>query len=308
MIRGRAIEAVRHILESAGYEVGEVEGEIDLSAVTGEECIVVLCSDDGKAIANFETTRYSADFDTGRRKCAKILVTTVPGASPGQCTRWGIDDVARLFGEAVGAAIRGEAFTFALETAPAEAAAPAREEAAGPHLPHLPIAVDKRRALRIAGIDGPIALRFLPHWHYHWTSTGEKIFKDRVISFDAEESGCTSAINGLKSDIDTGELVTAAIPADAVVLDATINEEEARERIIEEITDKMTKGVRVKREEGDTISTEDKILKPDRKDITVDLTLFFVPVWQVKGKRIVEVNAVNGEILSEPMDDGVELI
>lgn len=305
MIRGRAIEAVRHILESAGYEVGEVDGEIDLSAVNEEECIVVLCSDDVQAIETFETTRYSADLDAGRTQCAKILVTTVPGSSGGRCTRWGIDDVARLAGEAVGAAIAGKAFSLSLEPASAE---PEREEAAGPRLPHLPVIVDKRSASRIAGIDGHITLRFLPHWHYHWTSTGEKIFGDRVISFDAEERGCMSAINGLKSDIDIGALVTGAVSGDAVMLEPTIDEETARERIIGEITDKLTRGVRVKREEGDTISTEDRILKPDKKDITVDLKLFYVPIWQVKGKRIVEVNAVNGEILCEPMDDGVELI
>jgi len=305
MIRGRAIEAVRNILEYAGYEVGEVGGEIDLSAVNGEECILVLCSDDGDAIGNFETTRYSADFDGERTECAKILVTTLPGASSARCTRWGIEDVARLAGEAVGAAISGDSFSLALKRGAAE---PAREDTTGPRIPHLPISIDKRRAARIAGIDGQIAFRFLPHWHYHWKSTGEKIFKDRVISFDAEERGCMSAINGLRGDIDIGALVTDAIPGDAVVLDPTIDEETARDRIIEEITDKLTRGVRVKREEGDTISTEDKILKPDRKDITVDLSLFYVPIWQVKGKRIVEVNAVNGEILCEPMDDGVELI
>jgi hypothetical protein len=305
MIRGRAIEAVRHILESAGYEVGEVGGEIDLSAVNGEECILVLCSDDGAAIENFEATRYSADLDGERTECTKILVTTMPGASSARCTRWGIEDVAGMAGEAVGAAIRGDAFSLALERGGGE---PAQEDTEGPRIPHLPISIDKRRAAKIAGIDGNITLRFLPHWHYHWKSTGEKIFGDRVISFDAEESGGMSAINGLKSDIDIGTLVTGGIQGDAVVLGPTIDEETARDRIVDEITDKLTRGVRVKREEGDTISTEDRILKPERKDITVDLTLFYVPIWQVKGKRIVEVNAVNGEILCEPMDDGVELI
>ncbi|MDG6257641.1 MAG: hypothetical protein QCH35_08605 [Methanomicrobiaceae archaeon] len=305
MIRGRAIEAVRYILESAGYEVGEVDGEIDLSAMNENTCIVVLCSDDGDAIETFETTRYSADLDAGRNECAKILVTSVPGASSGRCERWGIADVARLTGEAMSAALRGEPFALDLEAGRAESA---REEAGGASIPHLPITVDKSRAARIAGIDGQITFRFLPHWHYHWTSTGEKIFKDRVISFDAEERGCMSAINGLKSDIDIGALVTESIPGDAIVLDPTIDEESARNQIIEEITDKLTRGVRVKREEGDTISTEDKILKPDRKDLAVDLTLFYIPVWHIKGKKIVEVNAVNGEILSQPMDDGVELI
>jgi hypothetical protein len=305
MIRGRAIEAVRHILESAGYDVGEVDGEIDLSAVKGENCIVVLCSEDGAAIENFESTRYSADLAEGRKECAKILVTTVPGASSGSCTRWGVADMARLSGEAVGAALRGDEFSITLETG---AGKPAQEDNTGPYIPHLPIAVDKHRAARIAGSEGQITIRFLPHWHYHWKSTGEKIFHDRVISFEAEESGCMSAINGLKSDIGIEALVTDAVPGEATVLDPTIDRDTAQERIIEEVTGKLTRGVRVKREEGDTISTEDKILKPERKDITVDLTLFYVPVWQFKGNKIVEVNAVNGEILCEPMDEGVELI
>jgi hypothetical protein len=34
----------------------------------------------------------------------------------------------------------------------------------------------------------------------------------------------------------------------------------------------------------------------------------YVPVWQVRGKKIVEINAFTGEILSQPMDEGVEIL
>jgi hypothetical protein len=38
------------------------------------------------------------------------------------------------------------------------------------------------------------------------------------------------------------------------------------------------------------------------------MTQVYVPVWQIRGKKIVEVNATNGEILSVPMDEGVEIL
>jgi hypothetical protein len=59
---------------------------------------------------------------------------------------------------------------------------------------------------------------------------------------------------------------------------------------------------------GDAIFYEEKVIKPDRKNIQLDIMQVYVPVWQVKGKKIVEVNAFTGEILSEPMDEGVEIL
>ena len=50
------------------------------------------------------------------------------------------------------------------------------------------------------------------------------------------------------------------------------------------------------------------MLRPDKKNISIDIDLVHFPVWQVRGKKIVEVNAYTGDILSEPMDEGVEIL
>ena len=78
-------------------------------------------------------------------------------------------------------------------------------------------------------------------------------------------------------------------------------------RIVNELIDRLTQKVRIKQEKGDAIFYEEKILKPDKKNITIDAKQVYIPVWQIRGKKIVEVNAFTGELLSEPMDEGVEV-
>ena len=86
-----------------------------------------------------------------------------------------------------------------------------------------------------------------------------------------------------------------------------IRKDEATERIVNELIDRLTQKVRIKQEKGDAIFYEEKILKPDRKNITVDTRQVYIPIWQIRGKKIVEINAFTGELLSEPMDEGVEI-
>ena len=40
----------------------------------------------------------------------------------------------------------------------------------------------------------------------------------------------------------------------------------------------------------------------------MELSRVFVPVWQIRGRSIVEINAFSGETLSSPMDEGVEIL
>ena len=85
--------------------------------------------------------------------------------------------------------------------------------------------------------------------------------------------------------------------------------EEAEEQLRTVLADQLTQKVRFKTAKGDAIFYEEKIVRPDRGSINIDLSLVYVPVWQVRGgSRIVEVNAFTGEILSMPMDEGVELL
>ena len=78
--------------------------------------------------------------------------------------------------------------------------------------------------------------------------------------------------------------------------------------MVAELIERLTQKVRIKQEKGDAIFYEEKILKPDRKNITVDTKQVYIPVWQIRGKKIVEVNAFTGELLSEPMDEGCRSI
>jgi hypothetical protein len=75
-----------------------------------------------------------------------------------------------------------------------------------------------------------------------------------------------------------------------------------------DLIDQLTRTVRIKQVKGDAIFYEEKVIRPDRKNIQLDIRQMYVPVWQVRGKKIVEINAFTGEILSQPMDEGVEIL
>ena len=161
--------------------------------------------------------------------------------------------------------------------------------------------------MRIGGVQGAAKLRFIPYYLFHYTSNGEQVYKDRRIPFDAEGWGAINAINGIKIELDQKLVEENEIPTGAEVSDPHIRKDEATERIVSELIDRLTQKVRIKQEKGDAIFYEEKILKPDKKNITVDTQQVYIPVWQIRGKKIVEINAFTGELLSEPMDEGVEI-
>ena len=120
--------------------------------------------------------------------------------------------------------------------------------------------------------------------------------------------GTISAINGLPGDFTADIIDDTPVPASAQILTPKFSKTEAAERLIGELVSELAKTVRVSQPQGDTICYEDREFRPERSDITVDLSLVYVPVWQIRGNRIVEVNAYTGDILEVPMDDGVEVL
>lgn len=56
--REKAKNAVKLILEAAGFEVEEVDDPLDLSAVRDDEYVAVLCSVEADTIAEFDRTNY----------------------------------------------------------------------------------------------------------------------------------------------------------------------------------------------------------------------------------------------------------
>jgi hypothetical protein len=316
-MREKAKNAMRLILEAARFEVEEVDEPLDLSAVRDSTCLLVLCSNDSDIIGQFDKTNYSLMIDDHEMSCKKLLFSIDKEIVTENCIQWGVDEFVRYTGEAVLADILDR--ELALDLTPSKGkkvpGAPAssekdtkqNEEPSGITIPHYPIKVTEQAAIRIGGVQGTAKLRFIPYFLFHYTSSGEQVYKDRRIPFDADGWGAINAINGIKIELDGKQVEESEIPGGSDVSDPHIRKEEATERIVNELIDRLTQKVRIKQEKGDAIFYEEKILKPDKKNITVDTRQVYIPVWQIRGKKIVEINAFTGELLSEPMDEGVEI-
>ena len=306
-MRDRAREVVRRILEAASYEVEDLERPLDLSAIGAGECILVQCSDAGGEIGQFDRTAYRCRVGEEEVTSRKILFSRNDSARTEHCVRWGLGDLERLAGQAAVALVLGERLDLDLGHAVTAAAAPAPEEM-GAELPHVPVKVDEKRARAIAGESGPGTLRFIPYWRYHYRSSGQKGYGTQVVTFNAEKKGAINAINGAETGEELGQAEVSPVPVKAVILKAMVQKAEAEEKLRNRVIEELTQKVRIKQAKGDTIFYEERIFKPEKKDIAIEIELVHVPVWQFKGKKFVELNAVTGVVLTEPMDTGAELL
>jgi hypothetical protein len=316
-MREKAKNAMRLILEAARFEVEEVDEPLDLSAVRDSTCLLVLCSNDSDLIGQFDRTNYNLMIDDHEMSCKKLLFSIDKEIVTENCIQWGVDEFVRFTGEAVLADILDRELALDLtpskgKKSPVTAASAVqevslKEESSGITIPHYPVKITEQAAMRTAGVQGAAKLRFIPYYLFHYTSSGEQIYKDRRIPFDADGWGAINAINGIKIDLDDKLVEETEIPGGAEVSDPHIRKDEATERIVNELIDRLTQKVRIKQEKGDAIFYEEKTLKPEKKNISVDTRQVYIPIWQIRGKKIVEVNAFTGELLSEPMDEGVEI-
>ena len=316
--REKARNVLKRILIAASYSVEEVDDPQVFSAIGNGDALVVLCSDDPETIRKFDSMNYRLRTGDDDLVCRKLLFALDPSVQTEDCIRWGADEFVRYAGRAALAEVLGQTLVLdlgrpvqVLRDEPAEAAPVAEEEEPemGPELPHLPLQVTEKRACGIAGLHGSEKCRFIPYWSYHYVSTGEREVKDRLVSFDAEGAGAINAINGMKMELDPGTIERGPVPFGSEVVPARLVREDVEGQLVRDVVDRLTQRVRFRYEKGDAIFYEEKTLKPDRNNIRVDLEIVYVPVWQVRGgSRIVEVNAFTGEVLSMPMDEGVELL
>ncbi|NLA39055.1 MAG: hypothetical protein GX882_06695 [Methanomicrobiales archaeon] len=314
----KARSALKRILEAASYSVGAIDDSQVFSAIKDETALLVLCSDDPGIIAEFDSQDYRLHTGGEEMICRKLLFTLDPAVQTEDCIQWGADEFALYAGRAALAEVLGQTLVLDLGRQPVRpfrdepieaVTAEDYEEEMGPELPHLPLQVSEKRAYGIAGLHGSAKCRFIPYWSYRYTSTGEREVKDRVVSFDDEGVGAINAINGLKMKLDPETIEQGAVPFGSEIVPIRLVREDVEEQVVREIIDRLTQRVRFRYEKGDAIFYEEKTLKPDRNNIQVDLEVIYVPVWQVRGgSRIVEVNGFTGEILSMPMDEGVELL
>jgi len=299
---------VKTILEAAGYEVECADEPFDLSGVGDDDGIVVLISDNPDEIDRFDTRKFRLKREDGVQECRKVLVTFTRARAQ-NCTVWGEEENARYAGEAAVAGILGR--RIALESGPVAQPARATPRSGGGKgiaILHLPVQISDKNAMIISGKRGSVRCRFVPYWCYHCTSTGSQTVVNHRVSFEADQWGGLNAINSTTMDMKVSDAVDTGMPENCEVLTPKIRKEDAETQVVAAMVENLTQRVRIKREEGDTIYYQEETLKPDKKNITTEVTLVYVPVWEIEARdKIVEVNAYTGEILTMPMDEGVEV-
>ena len=307
-MRSRAKDVLRTIFETAAYEVDDLEAPLDLSATRGEDCIVILASDDVSEAEELDSRNFRLKMGEREITCKKLLFSTRNDLKTQTCVRWGPGELAHWAGEAAVAGVMRKTFTIPLAAVAPVAAPEQSEELVGPEILHFPVKITAKRAVQIAGIEGTPHCRYLPHWQYHASAHGERSFKGRNVEFNGEKKGMLNAINGLEVEIPAIAPETSGIFPDSELVQPKIDRDEAKQRIAQALMEEQTKKVRIRQEKGDAIFYEEKIFHPEGNEIQVDLTLIYVPVWGVKGKKIIEVNGYSGEVLTTPMDEGCEIL
>jgi hypothetical protein len=305
--RSRAKDVLRTIFETAAYQVDELELPLDLSATQGETCVVILASDNGPEIDDFDNRHFRVRIGEKDVTCQKLLFSSREDLKTLQCIRWGPRDLATWAGEAAIARVMRKFFSLPLAEMARPPAEPA-QELVGPEILHFPVKITGQRAVQIAGIEGTPLCRYLPHWQYHVAVSGERSYKGKSIQFSGEKRGLLNAINGLEVDAPDVIPETSGIFPGSELVQAKIDKEQARQRITNEMVEAQTKKIRLRQDKGDAIYYEEKVFHPEGNEIQVDLNLIYVPVWSVKGKKIIEVNGYNGEVLTVPMDEGCEIL
>ncbi len=323
MITQRAVSAVENILKSASFEVEPGTSGASLTAYRGDECVVILCSDNPDEINYFSGKKYKYQTSGGYAYCKKLLFTMKKVGYIEDCTVWGHEELAKYAGQAVIAGIVDEHIALDFEYT-SQTASPAGTVGAqktgvmtlddyGPELVCLPESISTERAHKMAGIRGEVRFVYIPHYLYTCTSSGEKQCGKYLINFDHNEKGLINAISGNKCEIESEKLEkikpeTKNVSGGAKVMDAKVKKSEISESLLKSVIEELTKNVRINHSEGDAIYYEDLKVAPDKENVKVDLELVYLPVVQIRGDKIVEIDMTSGEILREPVDDGVELL
>ncbi|MDD1678919.1 MAG: hypothetical protein LUO93_07050 [Methanomicrobiales archaeon] len=306
--RSRAKDALRTIFETAAYQVDDLEAPLDLSATQGDTCVVLLASDDTPEVEEFDNRNFRLKINDKDITCTKLLFTTRDDLKTHRCVRWGLGDLAAWSGEAAVARVMRKFFSIPLAVEVPQPTTAPGQELVGPEILHFPVKITAKRAVQIAGIEGVPRCRYLPHWQYQVSVSGERSYKGKSIQFSGEKKGMLNAINGI--EVEAPEVVpeTSGIIPDSEMVQMKIDKEQAKQRIINEIVESQTKTIRLRQEKGDAIYYEEKVFRPEGNEVKMDLNLIYVPVWSVKGKKIIEVNGYTGEVLTMPMDEGCEIL
>nr|WP_321496861.1 hypothetical protein [uncultured Methanolobus sp.] len=181
------------------------------------------------------------------------------------------------------------------------------------HCPPVNISIDRAYSLAAPHIRGANAaiLKFVPFWMYNYSLNVEHRYRSKIIDISGDGSGYINALNGNEEKMNLQNIQkTVAVPnVEYDVKMPVSTEDEATNKLLDDIIDEYTRDLRFDDTKGEAIISEHKRFKPAASDINLYVELVYVPVWEIKGQRnSVEINASSGEVLRNPVDDDVEFV
>ena len=324
MVRERAALAVSTVLRTAGWHVYPSEYPLDLTAVKGNQTMVIVCTSDPEEIARFRATNYTAQDRGVDVVCVRLLVTfDITQVAPG-CIVWYPEEFMRYTGQAAYAKVVGKRLVLTFQ----DKLTQEMKEGDGKHgamqnilidspcfepdenakqgseitVPHLPILITRSEAEERAGIAGMVMLHFVPVWAYTYECTGEEKVFDTLVSFDQTGSGGINAVNGRKISFHPTVITRKPVPQDTKIFSARITKEDVIEMVTSEVVELLSQTVQNRTVFGQAISYEDKHVSPRRDQVQVTVSEIYLPVWVIKGSRTVEINAYTSQFHGEADD------
>jgi hypothetical protein len=331
MVRERATLAVSTVFRTAGWYVHPSEYPLDLTAVKGNQMVVIVCTSDPEEIAHFRATNYTVQDRGVDTICIRLLVTFDITQTASGCIVWYPEEFMRYTGQATYAKAIGKqlVLTFQSELAQemgkkerkCDAAQDLRDDSprfeplveedsiqgGETTVPHLPIQLTRSEAEERAGIAGTVVLHFVPIWAYSYECAGQEKVFDTIISFDRSGTGGINALNGRNVSLNLDAITRKPVPRDVKILSGRITKDEARETVTSEVVRALSQVRQNRTVFGQTISYEDKYVSPRRDQVQVTVSEVYLPVWVIKGSRTVEINAYTSQLHGEA-DDGAEFI
>jgi len=182
-------------------------------------------------------------------------------------------------------------------------------------LPSMPINMAKSSAIKVAETKitevRDFILKFIPYYSYTYDFDAKRKFRSKVIDLNAQGEGIINAITAHDSFTRfPPSLEYIEVPVhNYQIKEPKITDKEAIKVALDAIIEKHSQILKLDEVKGDTIIYESKTVSPLEKDINITIMLVYVPVWEIRGKsNSIDINAYNGHIMDEPVDDDVEFV
>lgn len=182
-------------------------------------------------------------------------------------------------------------------------------------LPSMPINMAKTSALKVADTKiteiRDFLLKFIPYYSYTYDFDTKRKFRSKVIDLNAQGDGIINAITAHDSFTRFPKpLEYIEVPVhNYQIKEPHITDKEAIKVARDAIIEKHSQVLKLDEVKGDAIIYESKTVSPLEKDINITIMLVYVPVWEIRGKsNSIDINAYNGHVMDEPVDDDVEFV